>query len=385
VTAPTVGGRLRFSGALLCALFAMPALAALIGCGLVAKLGEFDDAVADSVEVADGAADFDSSSAAWEASVPNDPVAAIVDDGRDADAIASQEAATRVDVGTSGPDADHDSNTPANGADAETIGTVPATSDTDAAASDADDAANVAAVEEDDSPADAVAGDGAESSGSSAWCATHSSSITLDCYDFDEGQPAPTGFESNYFSSVFASVTSADCASGSPPSALLIATPTLASGARPALEQFNDTVSYHDRIELTFALKIVNYDVNAPDVSLFRVSLGDNSWSESLDLQQRTANLIEASVLANGSTQQVSHASSQPSTLNAWTRVDALFDFAAHTVSLSYNGVVASQLTMANGGQGTPSVFVQIGLNYLTAPAKAMTIEYDDIQISAPP
>jgi hypothetical protein len=40
---------------------------------------------------------------------------------------------------------------------------------------------------------------------------------------------------------------------------------------------------------------------------------------------------------------------------------------------------------MANGGQGTPSVFVQIGLNYLTAPAKAMTIEYDDIQISAPP
>jgi hypothetical protein len=364
----------------------MSALAALTGCSLVANLAEFDDAVSDGVEVTDGAAELDSWSTPQEAGAPNEAAAAVVGDGRNTEMVPSEEAATRADAGTSVPDAAHDGDSPANGTGDDAANGTDATANaTDDAANGTDAAPNVDAGDEDDSPTDAVAGDGAGSTGTGAWCATHSSSTTLDCYDFDEGQPARTGFESNYFSSVFASVTSADWASGSPPSALLLATPALGSGARPALEQFNDTVSYHDRIELTFALKIVNYDVSAPDVSLFRVSLDDNSWSESLDFQQRTANLIEASLLANGSTQQVSHGSSQPSTLNAWTNVDILFDFAAHTVSLSYNGVVASKLALANRGQGSPSVFVQIGLNYLTAPVKAMTIEYDDIQLSSPP
>ena len=223
--------------------------------------------------------------------------------------------------------------------------------------------------------------DGAQSSG---WCASHRSPVTVDCHDFDEGQPADFGFSSHYFTAHYASVTSAEFGPGSSPSALLVSTPFLALGGAPQDEQFNDLVAFHDKVELSFALKIVSYDPTAGYVSLFRISYLTGNWSLEFDLQQGGAVFNESISTFGGATKH-SYAAPQPSVLDGWTNVDCVFDLANHTVSLSYGGVsVVANQTIANPSQSTP-VFVQTGLNYLVAPAKPMMIYWDNMLLNTPP
>ena len=54
-------------------------------------------------------------------------------------------------------------------------------------------------------------------------------------------------------------------------------------------------------------------------------------------------------------------------------------------MSLSYNGVsVVSNESIPNPVQNNPTLFVQVGLNYLQPPAQAMMIYYDNILLEAP-
>lgn len=346
---------------------------ALGGCNLVANLGEFDNAVADTVEAApDGESLIGPVAEASEAGAPGDSI------------VGSEEGGESTDAGVDPPDTAPEPAADVTGGDTDDamhdlVDAAPVAMDV----ADATDAASGAA---DAALGAADAGKPADPSDGGTWCATHVSSITVDCHDFDEGRSASAGFASNYFSSVFANVTMAAYAPGLAPSALLITTPLLAAGASAAFEQFNDTVSFHDKIELSFALKIANYDSAAPDVSLFRVSYEDNSWAESLDFQQVAANFIETASPPDGGTDRGIHTAAQPSTLTDWTNVDVLYDFAGHTVTLSYNGVaVVIDQAIQNLAPGTPSIFVQVGLNFLQAPTQSMMIYYDNILLETPP
>ncbi|GEM_PF-3924538 len=374
------------------ALIAAP-VCALAGCNLVANLGEFDNAVADTAEAApDRESVIGSVAEASEAGAPGESIVGSEDGGESMQTGVDPADAAPVPwadgPGGNTDDAMHlvDAAPHAmNVADA----TDAASGAADAASGSADAAsgsADVASGAADAASGAADAGEPADASDGGTWCATHVSSITIDCHDFDEGRSASAGFASNYFSSVFANVTTAAFAPGSAPSALLITTPLLAAGANAAFEQFNDTVPFHDKLELSFALKIVNYDSAAPDVSLLRVSYEDNSWAESLDFQQVAANFIETASPPDGGTYRGIHTAAQPSTLTDWTNVDVLYDFAGHTVTLSYNGVaVVTDQAIQNLAPGTPSIFVQVGLNFLQAPAQSILIYYDNILLEAPP
>jgi hypothetical protein len=221
------------------------------------------------------------------------------------------------------------------------------------------------------------------------WCAAHRSATTVDCYDFDEGQPALFGFASHYFTGNYASVISTDFAPGSRPSALLVSTPSLFVGAPPEYQQFGEALSFHPKVEVSFAVKIVGYDPNAPDVSLFRIAYQNGVWGADFDLLQGGAGFVETPPLLFGGTKRSTYPAVQPSPIDAWTTVDCLFDFVNHTVSLSYNGVaVVSGQPIANPdqiGPIAPNILTEMGLNYLGAPAKPMLIYYDDILLTTPP
>jgi hypothetical protein len=375
------------------ALIAAP-VCALAGCNLVANLGEFDNAVGATVDAApDRESVIEPVAEANEAGAPGDSIVGNEDGGESMDTgvdppgTAPVAAADVIGVDTDdamllADDAAPQGMNVGDTADAAS-GAADAASGATDAASGATDAASGAA---DAASGAADAGEPADPSDGGTWCATHVSSITVDCHDFDEGRSASAGFTSNYFSSVFANVTMAAFAPGSAPSALLITTPLLATGANAAFEQFNDTVSFHDKIELSFALKIANYDSAAPDVSLFRVSYEDNSWAESLDFQQVAANFIETASPPDGGSYRGTHTAAQPSTVTDWTNVDVLYDFVGHTVTLSYNGIaVVTDQAIQNLSAGTPSIFVQVGLNFLQAPAQSMMIYYDNILLQTPP
>lgn len=237
----------------------------------------------------------------------------------------------------------------------------------------------------DASDADTVTGS-VDAQDAGGWCAAHRSANAIDCYDFDEGQTAQYGFMSHYYTGHFASVTSMDFAPGSPPSSLLVSTPLLDAGEAPQDEQFNDTLAFHNKVELSFALKIVNYDPDAGYISPFRFSYQNGAWAAELDLEQTGAFFNESTALPDGGTRHSTYAAAQPSPLDAWTNVDCLFDLANHTVSLSYDGVaVVTNQAITNPGQTAPAIFVQVGLNFLMSPAKPMMLYYDDIVLSTPP
>lgn len=218
----------------------------------------------------------------------------------------------------------------------------------------------------------------------SGWCAANSSATTVDCHDFDEGKAAEDGFASHYYTAHYSSVTSTDFAPGSSPSSLLVSTPMLALGGAPLDEQFNDLVPFHDKVELSFALKIVDYDPTAGYLSLFRVSYVGGAWAAEFDLQQTGASFEESVTTFLGVT-RLKYTAAQPMSLDEWTTVDCVFDFVNHKLSLSYDGVpIVTNQTIANPDQGTPIIFVQVGLNYLVSPAKPMMIYYDNILLSTP-
>ncbi len=365
-----------------------------LGCSLIAGLQEFDDAIAQGPDSAptdgsfsstpfpvpsDGGDSLDGSALADEnigpsQGMPEAQVGATIDDGPQETAEASADLADGADE-PSVTDSAYAEGAPDAGPDAPDSS--PVAPDANRALPDAGMEAEVAV----EAGADALARD------AGTWCASHATTNTSDCHDFDEGQQPQTGFSSHYYTGRYASVTLVDFAPGSPPASLLVSTPMLNAGAQPQDEQFNDVVAFHTKVELSFAVKIVNYDANAGYLSLFRFSFQNGTWALELDLQQQGATFSESSTLPDGGTKRSVYAAAQPSPLNAWTNVDCLIDFGQHTISMSYGGVpVVNSQTITNPAQSKlPGIFVQIGLNYLVAPAKPMMIYYDDILLGTPP
>jgi hypothetical protein len=353
--------------------------AGLLGCNLVAGLDQFDNAVAEDT-ASDAASSGDDS-----AQVPGSPSNGL-DSGVPGNPGADQGPPSGDDSGSAPPPMwpsdsgfsetpDAGTTSPPGDMAVQDSGYV--SSHEDAPSMMLDPGADAA------NPVDAASPLDAGPAG--PWCATHMSPTTLDCHDFDEGQPPQTGFSNNYFSGRFATVTTTDFAPGSPPGSLLLSTPLLDAGAPAQDEQFNDLVAFHPKVELSFALKIVDYDPGAGDVSLFRISYQTGTWAMQFDLQQHGASFTETST-ADGGTKHTTYSAAQPTTLDAWTNVDCLIDFNAHTLSLSYDGkAVLSNQPIENPNDKNPQIFVQAGLNYLVAPAKPMMIYDDNILLAAPP
>jgi hypothetical protein len=214
------------------------------------------------------------------------------------------------------------------------------------------------------------------------WCALHAPVTAFDCHDFDETNDAAAGFTSHFIPSSgdMAQVTSTDYAPGSPPNSLLIATPALDAGGYE-IDQFNDVLLYSNKLEVSFAVKIVNYDSSDGVVSLIRVSYQNNAWAETLDINANTTALDESWSGGGKAAHTVTMLS-----LNAWVSVDLLVDLNTHTQSLTYSGVSALSSTgISNPNESNPALFVQSGLNYLGGPAKPLSIYTDDIVVSTPP
>jgi hypothetical protein len=363
-------------GRAVCRLASATSFAALVGCNLVAGLNQFDDAVARET---------------------------VVDDASPADDSAPPQT-SMTDVQDSGPAIEPPPNNGSNAVPDEAGATAPTSDDGSAASPDAsmsppdtvpdyEDAGQPGQPGQPSSgedapfvePAMGTDASTADALPAGSWCMTNKSSTTLDCHDFDEGQPPQAGFTNNYFSARFATVTTADFAPGSPPGSLLISTPLLDSGGSAQDEQFNDPVAFHPKIELTFAVKIQGYDPGAGDVSLFRISYQSDSWAMQFNFQQNGANFAETIALSDGGVKRATYPTTQPSDLDKWIQVDCLIDFGAHTMSLSYDGTaVLNNQAIENPTENNPQIFVQTGLNYLVAPAKPMMIYTDNILIGAP-
>ncbi len=358
-------------GAAVGGLTCVAAGAALLGCNLIAGLDQFDNAVAEETSPEDASPGNDSApgnvAASGSGSTENSGGGNAGNAGwsgapNEAGGLppsAGGGAAAPGDMSTSPPDTvvTPDAGQPSSGEDAG-VASPPAGMD----------AAGIV-----DAPP------------AGGWCATHTSPTTLDCHDFDEGQPPQRGFSNNYFTGQFATVTTADFAPGSAPSALLISTPLLDAGSHPQDEQFNDLVAFHPKIELSFALKIVDYDPGASDVSLFRISYQNDSWAMQFDFQGKGASFNEAISLPDGGTKHTIYSAAQPSSFSMWMVVDCLIDLNAHTMSLSYDGVsVLSSQPIQNPDETAPEIFVQAGLNFLVPPANPMMIYTDNVVIDAP-
>ncbi|MGA2449986.1 MAG: hypothetical protein ABTD50_15005 [Polyangiaceae bacterium] len=358
------------------------ALAALAGCNLVADLGQFDNAISASADAAtlsdDSSTPIDAGPGVPLDASPGVPLDASPDVSLDASPDISLDASPDVSLDAS-PGVPHDAS-PGTALDA-TAGPDVDTgtgSALDAGTDSTLDAAqdSTAAGESDA----ASAPDGAAEAGS--WCALHAPATAFDCHDFDETSDASAGFTSHFIpaSGEMAQVTSTDYAPGSPPNSLLIATPALDAGGYE-IDQFNDVLLYHNKLEVTFALKIVGYVSTDGVVSLLRVSYQNNAWAETLDITANAAALNES--WSNGG--KAAHAVAMP-TLNAWVNVDLLVDLNGHTQSLAFDGVgEISDGGISNPNESNPALFVQSGLNYLGGPAQPLSIYTDDIVVNNPP
>jgi hypothetical protein len=351
-----------FLGVAVSGLAAAVASAGVQGCSLVAGLDEFNGAVAQEIDAApsDSSPSFDAPPAEMTMGYVRDSAGG---------GEASTDPLQRDDAGAPPPIPDASAGTTDGGSNPVGGG---------------DGGHGGSGGDAPDSRTDATAEANAHDAGT--WCSSHASATTLDCHDFDEGQPPQSGFASHYFSGHYASVTATDYAPGSPPAALLVTTPQIDAGGPSQDEQFNDVLGFRTKVELSFDLKIVNYDPTAGDVSLFRLSYQGGGWATQFDLHQNGASFTESNAGPDGGAEQTTYVAAQPSALDAWTNVDCLIDFGNHTMSLWYNGVpIITNQAIRNPDQNKPMLFVQTGLNYLVAPAKPMMIYYDDILLSAPP
>jgi hypothetical protein len=220
-----------------------------------------------------------------------------------------------------------------------------------------------------------------EPSAPTSWCALHAPTYTIDCHDFDESLDASGGFSSHYTTAAgdFSRVTSADYAPGSAPNSLLFSTPTVDTGST-TFDQFNDFLSYHGKLEISFSVKITNYDVNVGLLSLFIVSYQNGDWSEGIYIQGSTTTLVEVV----SSVRTIHSVSSIP--INTWVHVDLTIDLNAHTQIFTYNNVSAlSNNATINPTESSPKLLVQAGLNYIAGPAKPMQIYWDDMLVDTPP
>jgi hypothetical protein len=222
--------------------------------------------------------------------------------------------------------------------------------------------------------------DGGNVDAAVTWCTANATANTLFCNDFDEGKPYSDGF-TTFFAladgGLVPSVVSSDFAS--PPSSLLVTTSAVASGSNE-YEQLVAHVSENtSRIQLQFALKLVDYDVNVGDLSLVRIAFASGNWWVTWDLQS-AATVYETLLVPDGGQVQETHPTPMPP-LGEWVNVVFAVDVGAQTVSLTLNGTPALQDSIS--APAASAIFTGgIGINYLQGPAQPMSIYYDNVAIT---
>jgi hypothetical protein len=144
------------------------------------------------------------------------------------------------------------------------------------------------------------------------------------------------------------------------------------------MEQLTEKLTYHTKISLQFAIKIVNYDTSVGDLSLVRIAYDIGDWWASWDLQS-SSNIYETIIEADGGQNTVGHPTMSPP-LNKWVNVVFTVDTSAETLSLTFDGVSALAGTISAPPQNG-SLSVTLGVNYLGGPAQPMSIYYDNIAI----
>jgi hypothetical protein len=214
------------------------------------------------------------------------------------------------------------------------------------------------------------------------WCVANATATTLFCTDFDEGKPYGFGFTS-YLNlpdgGVPPSLVTTDFVSA--PNSLLVPTAIVPPSGSEQVQLVVHTGN-HPQIQLQFALKLVDYDVSAGDLSLVRIAFESNSWWVSWDLQgSGGAFVFETSVADGGQQTTIMHPTTFP-TLGEWVNVVYAVDVDAKTVSLSFNGTSALQDAITPPALGSGGVSVGVGLNYLQGTQQAMSIYYDNVAIT---
>jgi hypothetical protein len=211
------------------------------------------------------------------------------------------------------------------------------------------------------------------------WCLANATPDTTFCRDFDDGKPYAYGFAA-YLALADGgeapSVVSTDFVS--PPNSMLVPTPALASGSESEQVQLVVHISDHTRIQLQFALKLVDYDVSVGDLSLVRIAFDSGNWWVSWDLQGN-ANVYETIVSPDGGQTLVTHPTTMPA-LGQWVNVVLTVDVDAETVALTLNGAPALQDSISAPAL-VGSLSVTIGINYLQGPATPMSLYYDNVAI----
>jgi hypothetical protein len=332
-------------------------------CSLVANLGQFDNAKLASTDAAptDGSASTSNDGAVMADAGTDSTVGS--DDAASSDEASLSDDASASDAGSSGDDAD---------------GSALGDASMDASAHQVDSG--------DAGERDAEAGP------TPTWCVANSPPSFVACIDFDEGRTyaqveALDWSSAPYFEPYdFGSLDTTDYAPGSPPDCLLLTTPELDAGGVPAQEQFTQNTKFQTSVDVSFALKITNFDSTVTDLSLIRIAYTDSSWTASLDLNESNSQVLETIVpVDGGANTYVSHPVPLPP-LNQWVNVDFRVDSAANTVTLSYGTVQALPTTgVLTHPQATPSMSVEIGVNYLqpstASPLEPMEIRYDNVLV----
>jgi hypothetical protein len=222
----------------------------------------------------------------------------------------------------------------------------------------------------------ALAQDGGEAG--TRWCVANATPNTTFCRDFDDGKPYDYGF-SSYLNmpdgGVPPTLVTSDAVSQ--PTSLLLQTPAVASSSS-AQEQLVVHINDHPRIQLQFAVKLVNYQVGVGDLSLVRIAYDSGAWWCSWDLQS-AANVYETIATPDGGYATAPHPTTMPP-LGKWVNVVFTIDADAQTVSLSLDGITALQDAIT-APPLVGSLSVTIGVNYLQGPAQPMSIYYDNVAI----
>ncbi len=222
---------------------------------------------------------------------------------------------------------------------------------------------------------DASAADGGDAA---SWCEANATPDTAFCRDFDDGMPYGYGFSTDFNLADGGQVpglVSSDFVSS--PNSLLITTPAMGA-ADVENVRLTVPVTDHKRIQLKFALKLVDYDVGVGSLSLSQISFNSSNWRVSWDLQE-TASVHETLVSPDGGLTTFTHPTTMPP-LGQWVDVVWILDIKAETISLTLDGTSAlkgpiSAPALAGG------LSAAIGINELEGPAQPMSIYYDNVAI----
>jgi len=219
--------------------------------------------------------------------------------------------------------------------------------------------------------------------GGSNWCATHGTTKTVYCRDFDDGRNFDTGWSAIYSKPSDVSFANVDCGSYAPdsgPCSLLVVTPQVLVND-DAEFQLQQLIESNSGVSLEFALKIVNYDIASPNVGLIALYLQTTKeWWLSLDIVAGELQLTECQSSLGDCPGQ--HKGGPP-IFDTWhsVRLQVLATASPPNASVAYDSHVIMDAVPISPPATPTQLLTQWGANYVKGPANPMRLSYDNIKI----